>query len=70
MIFICISFQNVFETIYRSEFSGFMVPAVLVDITGDSMEDIIISSFNSTVYAFNGQTHQIIWTYEFLSKFR
>lgn len=46
-----------------------MIPAVLVDITGDSMEDIIISSFNSTVYAFNGQTHQIIWTYEFLCKF-
>jgi len=42
-----------------------MTPAVLVDITGDQIEDIIISSFNSTVYAFNGHTYEQIWSYTF-----
>lgn len=42
-----------------------MVPAVLSDITGDNIEDIIVASFNSTVYAFNGKTYEIIWTYTF-----
>lgn len=57
--------ENDFMTIFQSESSGFMVPAVLVDITGDGNDDIIVSSFNSTVYAFNGQTYKIIWSYIF-----
>lgn len=42
-----------------------MVPAVVTDITGDNIEDIIVASFNSTVYAFDGKTFEIIWTYSF-----
>lgn len=44
-----------------------MVPAILTDLTGDSVEDIIISTFNSTIYAFNGVTNAIIWSYSFPS---
>lgn len=42
-----------------------MVPPILTDIDNDGTEDIIISLFNSTVYAFNGKTLKIIWSYVF-----
>lgn len=57
--------ENNFITIFRNEMSGFMVPAVLVDLNEDGVDDIIVSSFNSTVYAFNGQTYDILWKYSF-----
>lgn len=57
--------EKQFITIIRSESSGFMVPAILVDLTGDGVDDIVVSSFNSTVYAFNGQTFAILWKYTF-----
>ena len=53
-----------FEAIMRIPTSGFMVPAVLTDINNDSVEDIIVSSFNSTIYAFDGNNHtHLIWSY-------
>lgn len=42
-----------------------MVPAVVTDITGDNIEDIVVASFNSTVYAFDGKSFEKIWTYSF-----
>lgn len=57
--------ENQFITIIRSESSGFMVPAILVDLNEDSVEDIVISSFNSTIYAFNGQTYATLWNFTF-----
>ncbi|XP_031637456.1 uncharacterized protein LOC116349932 [Contarinia nasturtii] len=57
--------ENEFITVIRSESSGFMVPAILVDLNEDGGEDIVVSSFNSTVYAFNGQTHATLWKYTF-----
>lgn len=42
-----------------------MVPVVLTDINKDGIEDMIVSSFNSTVYAFDGKTFSIIWQYSF-----
>lgn len=57
--------ENKFITIIRSESSGFMVPAILVDLDDDGVDDIVVSSFNSTVYAFNGQTYVTLWKYTF-----
>lgn len=57
--------QSDFKAIYRNPSSGFMVPAILADITGDGTEDIIIASFNSTVFAFDGQSYEQIWNYTF-----
>jgi hypothetical protein len=56
-----------FASIYQNEGSGFMVPAVLTDITGDSVEDIVVSSFNSTIFAFDGATREKLWVYNFLA---
>lgn len=44
-----------------------MVPAILTDINNDDIEDIIIASFNSTVFAFDGKSYDILWTYVFPS---
>lgn len=58
--------ENQFTTIIRNEFSGFMVEAVLTDLNSDGIDEIVVSSFNSTVYAFNGrQPHNILWKYTF-----
>ncbi|XP_055326879.1 uncharacterized protein LOC129580462 [Sitodiplosis mosellana] len=57
--------ENQFITVIRSESSGFMVPAILVDLNEDNVDDIVVSSFNSTVYAFNGQSYATLWNYTF-----
>jgi hypothetical protein len=55
-----------YTTIQRSS-SGFLVPAVLSDLNGDFVEDFVVASFNSTVYAFNGANNNILWTFSFPS---
>lgn len=57
--------ENKHITIIRSESSGFMVPAILTDLNEDGVDDIVVSAFNSTVYAFNGQTYGVLWKYTF-----
>lgn len=42
-----------------------MVPIVMTDINSDGIEDIVASSFNSTVYAFDGRTLKVLWQYSF-----
>ncbi|XP_041470340.1 uncharacterized protein LOC121419916 isoform X1 [Lytechinus variegatus] len=51
------------KVIYTDPFKGVMTPPVLVDLTGDRVKDIVMSMFNSTVIAFNGQTYQQLWNY-------
>lgn len=58
--------DNDYTTIQRSS-SGFLVPAILTDLTGDLIDDFVVSSFNSTIYAFNGLTNALLWTYQFPS---
>lgn len=57
--------ENEFITVIHNDASGFMVPAILVDLNEDGVDDIVVSSFNSTVYAFNGQTYALLWKYTF-----
>lgn len=56
--------DNDYTTIQRSS-SGFLVPAILTDLTGDLIDDFVVSSFNSTIYAFNGLTNALLWTFTF-----
>lgn len=58
--------DNDYTTIQRSS-SGFLVPAVLTDLNGDQIDDFVVASFNSTVYAFDGVTNKIIWAFTFPS---
>lgn len=53
--------DNNFITVFRNENSGFMVPAIMSDLNEDGVDDIVVSAFNSTVYAFNGQTYNVLW---------
>lgn len=57
--------ENSFITIFRNENSGFMVPAIMSDLNEDGVDDIIVSAFNSTVIAFNGQTYDVLWKFFF-----
>lgn len=57
--------ENKHITIIRSDSSGFMVPAILTDLNEDGVDDIVVSSFNSTVFAFDGQTYSVLWKYIF-----
>ncbi|KAK9754606.1 hypothetical protein QE152_g1071 [Popillia japonica] len=54
--------ENV-TTLFQDQSKGVMSPAVLVDITGDNITDIIISLFNSTTLAIDGSTFKQIWNF-------
>ncbi|XP_055907141.1 uncharacterized protein LOC129942294 [Eupeodes corollae] len=57
--------EKEFISLYRTNSSGFMAPAILTDLTGDLINDIIVSSFNSTIYAFDGKTFKMLWNFTF-----
>jgi hypothetical protein len=42
-----------------------MTPPVLLDLTGDGVEDIVMAMFNSSVLAIDGRSFQVIWNYTF-----
>ncbi|KAF5299712.1 hypothetical protein FQA39_LY11507 [Lamprigera yunnana] len=50
-------------TLYQDLFKGVLSPAVLVDITGDRIPDIICTMFNTTAIAIDGETYKEIWNY-------
>ena len=50
--------------IYSDDSKGLMSPAVLVDVTGDGIEDIVFASFNGKVVALNGETFKLLWVCE------
>ncbi|XP_033236760.1 uncharacterized protein [Drosophila pseudoobscura] len=54
-----------FTPLYQQPGSGLMVPAVLTDLNGDGISDVVVAAFNSTVYAFNGANYSVIWNYTF-----
>lgn len=56
-----------YKSIFRNNASGFMVPSVITDVNSDGIDDIVVSSFNSTIYAFDGGNFSVIWTYVFPS---
>uniref|UniRef100_A0A1B0BPK9 FAM234A/B beta-propeller domain-containing protein n=1 Tax=Glossina palpalis gambiensis TaxID=67801 RepID=A0A1B0BPK9_9MUSC len=57
--------EKEFTTLYHRKHSGLMVPAILTDVTGDGIVDIVVSAFNSTVMAFDGRNFTMLWNYTF-----
>ncbi|VDI56209.1 Hypothetical predicted protein [Mytilus galloprovincialis] len=51
------------QKIYSDEFKGVMTPPVLLDLTGDGVEDIVMAMFNSSVLAIDGISFKVIWNY-------
>ncbi|CAC5391774.1 unnamed protein product [Mytilus coruscus] len=51
------------QKIYSDEFKGVMTPPVLLDLTGDGVEDIVMAMFNSSVLAIDGMSFKVIWNY-------
>ena len=58
-----LSFQAV--PIVTDKYKGVMTPPVLVDLTSDGVEDIVIPMFNSSLLAIDGLTFKIIWNHTF-----
>ncbi|XP_054725207.1 uncharacterized protein LOC129235409 [Anastrepha obliqua] len=57
--------EKEFTPLFQSKHSGVMVPAVITDINGDHISDVVVSSFNSTVFAFDGRNFSMLWNYTF-----
>ncbi|XP_035703612.1 uncharacterized protein LOC110843502 isoform X2 [Folsomia candida] len=55
------------KLLYQDDQKGIMVPPVIADINGDSVADIIMAMFNSSVIAFDGNSFNQIWNYSFPS---
>lgn len=56
-----------YTKIISDEYKGVMTPPVLVDVNNDNIEDIIIPLYNSTLFAFDGQTFEQLWNRTFAS---
>ncbi|XP_037946172.1 uncharacterized protein LOC119678428 [Teleopsis dalmanni] len=57
--------EKEFTPLLQNNSSGLMVPSVITDITGDGVADIVVSSFNSTVFAFDGYSYSHLWNFTF-----
>ena len=42
-----------------------MTPPVLIDLTSDGIEDIVLPMFNSSVLAIDGFTFKVLWNHTF-----
>ena len=51
--------------IYRDFDKGMLTPAALADVTGDGVDDIVVSTLNSHVIAFDGRTFRQVWNATF-----
>ncbi|KAH3701952.1 uncharacterized protein LOC127861055 [Dreissena polymorpha] len=49
--------------LFTDAHKGVMTPPVLVDLTGDGVEDIVLPVFNSSVLAIDGLNFSVIWNY-------
>ena len=45
--------------------SGVMNPPVLVDVNEDGTVDVVMAMYNTTIAAFDGETHKRIWDFVF-----
>ncbi len=53
--------------ILTNTFKGYMTPPVLLDLTRDGVEDIVIANFNSTVVAVDGESYRQLWNFSYSS---
>ncbi|XP_017007303.2 uncharacterized protein [Drosophila takahashii] len=54
-----------FTPLHRQPGSGLMVPAVLSDLNGDGISDVVVAAFNRSVLAFDGANYTMMWNYTF-----
>ncbi|XP_043651265.1 uncharacterized protein LOC122618774 isoform X1 [Drosophila teissieri] len=54
-----------FTPLHRQKGSGLMVPAVLTDLNGDGISDVVVAAFNRSVLAFDGANYTMMWNYTF-----
>lgn len=54
-----------FTPLHQQQKSGLMVPAVISDLNGDGISDVVVAAFNSSVYAFDGHNYSMLWNYTF-----
>ncbi|KAH8250371.1 hypothetical protein KR026_011709, partial [Drosophila bipectinata] len=54
-----------FTPLYRQTGSGLMVPAVLSDLNGDGVSDVVVAAFNRSIIAFDGANYTRLWNYTF-----
>eukprot|EP00099_Drosophila_melanogaster_P023143 NP_650824.1 uncharacterized protein Dmel_CG6184, isoform A [Drosophila melanogaster] len=54
-----------FTPLHRQQGSGLMVPAVLTDLNGDGISDVVVAAFNRSVLAFDGANYTMMWNYTF-----
>ena len=47
----------------RAKEKGVMVPVVRVDINADNCLDIIVTSFDGTLRAYDGDNFKLLWQY-------
>ena len=65
MLLACLLVWAQARAIYRSAYKGVMTPPVLVDLTGDGVDDIVFADYNSTVLALDGQTYSTLWNFTY-----
>ena len=53
------------KEIYHSTFKGIMTPPVLLDLTGDGVDDIVFATYNSTVVALDGHDYSSLWNFSY-----
>ena len=44
-----------------------MTPPVLLDLTGDGVDDIVFATYNSTTLALDGATYRPLWNFTYPS---
>lgn len=70
IVIICIYliFINLYPYFYMNHFViGVMNPPVLVDLNKDGTVDITMSMYNTTIIAFDGESHKRLWDFVFPS---
>ncbi|XP_066251301.1 uncharacterized protein [Euwallacea similis] len=55
--------ENNSRTLYEDKFNGMLTQSILVDITGDKIQDIVTSTYNSSIVAIDGKTYKQIWKF-------
>ena len=56
---------NMTRLIYRDTNKGILSPAMLMDVNGDGLQDIVLATINANVMAFDGATFQCLWNRTF-----
>ena len=54
-------YQLCLYELYKSEIKGLIVPPVIIDMNGDTIQDILLQTFSSRVVLLDGKNGQAVW---------